>query len=432
MGKGKNNQEPHAKGLLDDEPCERLCDALDLVNRAADMLDLDQSCRNLMVRFKRILEVGVDIKADDGIIKSFTGFRVQHNNARGPFKGGLRFHPNVTLEHVKTMAMLMTWKCALVNIPFGGAKGGIICNPKEMSDREIESITRRFTMQIMPLIGPEYDIPAPDVNTNEQIMAWILDTYSVNIGYRVLGVVTGKPVELGGSLGRREATSRGCVFAIENAAEKLDLNLQSARVVVQGYGNVGYNLADILYNYGVTIIGVSDSKGGIYDKNGLDPRAVMEHKQKTGSVVDYPGSDTITNEELLTLDCDILVPAALGGAVKSAIAENIKAKIVAEAANAPVTPKADAVLNERGIFVIPDILANAGGVTVSYFEWVQGLQSFFWSEEQVNKNLRHIIKTAFDSIYTTAQEQNVDMRTASYLIAVDKVARATTKLGLYP
>jgi glutamate dehydrogenase (NAD(P)+) len=369
---------------------------------------------------------------DDGSVKTFTGVRVQHNNARGPFKGGLRYHPTVTADYIKTMAMLMTWKCAVVNIPFGGAKGGIICDPKTMSLTEIERLTRRFTIQIMPIIGPEYDIPAPDVNTNEQIMAWIMDTYSVNMGHRVLGVVTGKPVELGGSLGRREATATGCFFTIVKACEKLKLSLKDLRVAIQGYGNVGFNLANILHKHGARIIAVSDSGGAIYNKKGLDPIKVRDFKFETRSVAGYKDADTITNKELLALECDVLAPSALGGVITGAVAENLNAKILAEAANAPVTPEGDEVLKKRSIFVIPDILANAGGVTVSYFEWVQGLQSFFWTEEHVVETLEQIMNNAFDNVYNTAQQRKIDMRTASYLIAVEKVSVATRKLGFYP
>lgn len=401
-------------------------------NRAADLLNMDKSWREMLTKCKRSLEVSIPVRMDDGTIRTFTGYRVQHDNTCGPFKGGIRYHPDVTLDEVKALAMLMTWKCAVVNIPFGGAKGGVVCNPKTMSIGEIERLTRRYTTEIMPIIGPEYDIPAPDVNTNEQIMAWIMDTYSMNIGHRVLSVVTGKPVGLGGSLGRREATSRGCVFAIMKAAEKLSMSLDDAKIVVQGFGNVGFHLADIMHRAGARIIAVSDSGGAIYNKNGLQPRAVLLHKQETGSVVGFGGADGITNEELLTLECDVLVPAALGGAITKEIAENVQAKIVAEGANAPITPDADEILYRRGILVIPDILANAGGVTVSYFEWVQGLQSFFWSEEEVNRNLEKVITSAFESVYKTAKEKNIDMRTAAYLIAVEKVAEGTRILGIYP
>ncbi|MCD6385389.1 Glu/Leu/Phe/Val dehydrogenase [Candidatus Sumerlaeota bacterium] len=386
----------------------------------------------MLTQCKRSLEVSIPTRMDDGTIRTFIGYRVQHDNTCGPFKGGIRYHPDVNLDEIKALAMLMTWKCAVVNIPFGGAKGGVVCDPKTMSPGEVERLTRRFTTEIMPIIGPEYDIPAPDVNTNEQVMAWIMDTYSMNVGYRVWSVVTGKPVGLGGSLGRREATSRGCAFAIIKAAEKLSINLKDAKIVVQGYGNVGYHLADIMHRAGARIIAVSDSRGAIYNKNGLQPRAVLLHKQETGSVVGFSQADVITNEELLTLKCDVLVPSALGGAITREIAENVQAKIVAEGANAPTTPDADEVLFRRGVLVIPDILANAGGVTVSYFEWVQGLQSFFWSEEEVNRNLENIIKSAFESVFNKAQEMNVDMRTAAYLIAVEKVTEGTHTLGIYP
>ncbi len=409
-----------------------LKDTIKTFNRAAELLGLDEGWRNLLTTCNRSLEVSIPVKMDDGSIHTFVGYRVQHNNARGPFKGGIRYHPHVSLEEIKALAMLMTWKCAVVNIPFGGAKGGVICEPKKMSAGEIERLTRRFTTEMMPVIGPDYDIPAPDINTNEQIMSWIMDTYSVNVGRRVLGVVTGKPVSLGGSLGRREATARGCVYVMQKAAEKLHMTLDDARIVVQGFGNVGFHLADIMHRFGARIIGVSEVDAALINKNGLAPRAILEHKRQTGSIAGFPQADTITNEELLTLQCDVLVPAAIEGTVTKEIAENIKTKILVEAANAPTTPEADELLNEKRVFIIPDILANAGGVTVSYFEWVQGLQSFFWTEEQVNENLENVMKAAFESVYFTAQEKNIDMRTAAYLIAVEKVYDATRKLGLYP
>jgi glutamate dehydrogenase (NAD(P)+) len=400
--------------------------------RAADLLKLDQGLRGMLVHCDRSLEVFIPVRMDDGSISTFTGYRVQHNNARGPFKGGVRYHADVTLDEVKALAMWMTWKCAVVNIPFGGAKGGVIADVKNMSRGEIERLTRRYTTQIMPIIGPEIDIPAPDVNTNEQVMGWILDTYSMNIGHRALGIVTGKPISLGGSLGRREATARGCVYTIRRAAEKLRFNLNDARIVVQGFGNVGFNAADILHREGARVIGVSDVRGGIYNKNGLHPRAVLEHSRGTGSVVGFSQADTITNEELLALRCDVLIPAALGNALRADNADNVKAKIVAEAANGPTTPEADQILFKRGIFVIPDILANAGGVTVSYFEWVQGLQSFFWSEDQVNEKLEGVMSCAFEEVNTIRSDKDCDMRTAAYLAAVKRVADAIETLGLYP
>jgi len=400
--------------------------------RAAEILKLEDEWQSLLTSCNRSLQVDFPVKMDDGSIKIFVGYRVQHNNARGPFKGGIRYHPDVSLDEIKALSMLMTWKCAVVNIPFGGAKGGVICDPKKMSISEIERLTRRFTSEIMPVIGPDYDIPAPDINTNEQIMSWIMDTYSVCAGKRVMGIVTGKPVSIGGSLGRREATARGCVYVVMKAAEKLHLHLEDARIVVQGFGNVGFNLADIMHRWGARIIGISELEGGIYNKNGLSPRAVLEHKRETGSILGYSGSETITNEKLLTLKCDVLVPAAIEGTITKEIAENVQAKIIAEAANGPTTPEADEILRQRGLFIIPDILANAGGVTVSYFEWVQDSQSFFWTEEQVNETLENIMKSSFESVFTTAQKQDIDMRTSAYVIAVDKVADATRKLGLFP
>ncbi len=409
-----------------------LQDCIFLFNRAADLLKLDKSWRDFLCKCNRALEVSIPTRMDDGSIQTFTGFRVQHNNSRGPFKGGIRYHPEVSLDEIKAFAMLMTWKCAVVGIPYGGAKGGIICNPKEMSPHEIESMTRRYTTEITPIIGPNFDIPAPDVNTNEQVMAWIMDTYSMNIGHRVLSVVTGKPIELGGSHGRNEATSRGCVICIKEAAKKLNMPLDGARVVVQGYGNVGYNLATIMYDMGARIVAASDSRGAVYSKNGLNPHLLKEHKDKTKSVIDFPDADTISEDDFLSVKSDVFVPSALSDYVTAEIAERLDTRIIAEGANAPLTPDADEVFSRRNIVVIPDILANAGGVTVSYFEWVQGLQSFFWSEEEVNKNLERVMTKAFENVYSKTKEIWCDMRTAAYVIAVEKVANATQTLGIYP
>lgn len=434
MGKKNISEKANkqVKKQTETEESNVLKNTIKFFTRAADILKLEDEWRSRLTSCNRSLQVDFPVKMDDGSIKIFVGYRVQHNNTRGPFKGGIRYHPDVSLDEIKALAMLMTWKCAVVNIPFGGAKGGVICDPKKMSISEIERLTRRFVSEIMPLIGPDYDIPAPDINTNEQIMSWIMDTYSVHTGKRIMGIVTGKPVSIGGSLGRRESTARGCVYVIMKAAEKLHLHMEDARIVVQGFGNVGFNLADIMHRWGARIIAISEVEGGIYNKNGLSPRAILEHKRETGSISGYSGSEAITNEKLLTLKCDVLVPAAIEGTITKEIAENVQAKIIAEAANGPTTSEADEVLRQRGLFIIPDILANAGGVTVSYFEWVQDSQSFFWTEEQVNENLENIMKSAFDNVFTTAQKRNIDMRTSAYVIAVDKVADATKKLGLYP
>jgi glutamate dehydrogenase (NAD(P)+) len=328
--------------------------------------------------------------------------------------------------------MWMTWKCAVVNIPYGGGKGGVIVDPKKLSLRELEGLTRRFTTEISPLIGPDRDIPAPDVNTNAQTMAWIMDTFSMHHGYTISGVVTGKPIAIGGSLGRNEATARGAVFTLLQASKALDIPLVGARVAIQGYGNAGSIAADLLAKEGATIIAVSDSTGGIHNPRGLDPARVSAWKSEHGTVVGFPGSDEVSNANLLELDCDILVPAALENQITDHNAGRVKARIVAEAANGPTTPEADAILHDRGIFMIPDILCNAGGVTVSYFEWVQDMQSFFWTEERINESLKEIMDRAFEAVYAMSRDREVDMRTAAYMVAVARVAEATTLRGLYP
>ena len=401
-------------------------------DNAARYLDLKEGIKAKLRVPKRELTVYFPVEMDDGSIRMFTGHRVQHSLARGPAKGGIRYHPDVTIDEVRALAMWMTWKCAVVNIPYGGAKGGVVCNPKEMSQRELERLTRRFTSEIIMLIGPESDIPAPDVNTNAQTMAWIMDTYSMTKGYSVPAVVTGKPVEIGGSLGRREATGRGVMLTTREALKHLGMPIEGTRIVVQGFGNVGAIGAQLLQELGCTVIAVSDSRGGIYNPKGLNVKDVIRHKAETGTVVGYPGTDTITNKELLELDCDVLVPAALENAITEENADCVKARIIAEGANGPTTPEADEILSDKGIFVIPDILANAGGVTVSYFEWVQGLQNFFWSEEEVNKNLEKIMVKAFQDVLAISQEKGINMRIAAYILAIDRVATATLLRGIYP
>jgi len=381
---------------------------------------------------KRELTVNFPVKMDDGSVKIFTGYRVHHNIVLGPAKGGIRYHPDVTLDEVRALAMWMTWKCAVVGLPFGGGKGGVICNPKEMSDQELENLTRRYTTEISIMIGPEIDIPAPDVGTNAQVMAWLMDTYSMHKGYSVLPVVTGKPVSIGGSLGRAEATGRGVMIVAREACKHLDMPFEGATAVVQGYGNVGAVAAYLLHDAGCRVIGVSDSRGGVYNPKGLDPRDVLRHKKETKSVVGYPGADTITNEELLELPCDILIPAALEKQITEKNADKIKAKLIVEGANGPTTPDADKILKGNGVFVVPDILANAGGVTVSYFEWVQGLQSFFWSEEEINCKLEKIMAKSFAEVWTVAQDKGIDMRTAALVRAIDRVAEAIYIRGIYP
>jgi glutamate dehydrogenase (NAD(P)+) len=369
---------------------------------------------------------------DDGSVKVFEGYRVQHNIARGPAKGGIRYHPKVNLDEVKALAAWMTWKCATVNIPYGGAKGGVCCDPKRMSRGELERMTRRYASEISLLIGPDRDIPAPDVYTDAQTMAWIMDTYSMTVGHSALGVVTGKAVELGGSVGRNEATARGAVFCIREACQVLRKPLRGATVAVQGFGNAGATAARLLHDEGAKVVAVSDSKGGAYQSRGLDPRQIFAHKQQTGSLVGFKGAERITNEELLEVKCDILVPAALENQITLRNASRIRTRIVAEAANGPTTPGADRVLQDRGIFVIPDIVCNAGGVTVSYFEWAQDLQGFFWEELEVTKQLEKFMKRAFHEVHETGKRQKVDMRTAAYVLAVSRVAEATRLRGLFP
>jgi len=399
---------------------------------AAEILDLDPGLRKVLRNTKRELTVHFPVVMDDGRLEVFTGYRVHHNTARGPSKGGIRYHPDVTLDEVKALAMWMTWKCAVVNIPYGGAKGGVVCDPKKMSQQEIINLTRRYTTEIALMLGPDKDIPAPDVNTNPQTMAWIMDTYSMHRGYSVPAVVTGKPLIIGGSEGRLEATGRGVMLTTCEALKRLEIPIEGATVSVQGFGNVGSISAYLLQDAGCKIIAVSDSRGGIYNLNGLDARDVLRFKQKNGSVVGYPGTDTITNEELLELECDVLIPAALESVITAENAPRVKARIIAEGANGPTTPEADAILFDKGVFIIPDILCNAGGVTVSYFEWVQDLQSFFWHEEQVNKELERIMVRSFDEVYSISQEKGINMRLAAYVLGVSRVAEATMTRGIYP
>jgi glutamate dehydrogenase (NAD(P)+) len=401
-------------------------------DHAAEQLDLDPGLRKVLRVPKRELTVNFPVTMDDGHVEVFTGYRVQHNLSRGPAKGGIRYHQDVTLDEVRALSMWMTWKCAVVDIPYGGGKGGVIGDPKKLSQRELEGLTRRFTTEISPLIGPDRDIPAPDVNTNAQTMAWIMDTFSMHHGYTISGVVTGKPIAVGGSLGRNEATARGAVFTLQQASKSRDLPLSGATVAIQGYGNAGSIAADLLAAEGSTIIAVSDSSGGIHNPAGLDPAKVSAWQREHGTVVGFPGSEEVSNAGLLELECDILVPAALENQITGANADRVKARIVAEAANGPTTPEADAILYDRGIFLIPDILCNAGGVTVSYFEWVQDMQSFFWTEQRINESLREIMDRAFEAVHTMSHRREVDMRTAAYMVAVARVAEATTLRGLYP
>ncbi len=407
--------------------------ALQTFDAAAELLDLDENIRERIRYPERELTFHFPVKLRDGRVKMFTGYRVQHNTARGPAKGGIRYHPNVTLDEVRALASWMTWKCAVVGIPFGGGKGGVVCNPKEMTQQEIESLTRRFATELAPFIGPERDIPAPDVYTNPQVMAWIMDTYSMMRGYTVSGIVTGKPISIGGSRGRSEATGRGCVYTIAEAAKTLNLKLEGARAVIQGFGNAGSVAANLLYSdHGMKIIAVSDSRGAIYNSNGLSPKSVAEHKAKTGTVADYPEAERISNEELLALECEVLVPAALENVITRKNAASIKARIVAEAANGPTVPEAEPILDDNGVMVIPDILANAGGVTVSYFEWVQDNYSFFWKEEDVNKYLHEVMVKSFNDVHAMSKKYNVNMRQGAYALAVNRVAEAIQVRGIYP
>ncbi|MBV9172189.1 MAG: Glu/Leu/Phe/Val dehydrogenase [Chloroflexi bacterium] len=406
--------------------------ALQQYDRAADKLDLGSAVRDVLRNPKREVTVHFPVQMDDGSTRVFTGFRVWHNVTRGPAKGGIRFHPRTDLAEVRALAMWMTWKCACVKIPYGGAKGGVTCDPKSLSARELERLTRRFTTEIADMIGPDSDIPAPDVNTNAQVMAWMMDTYSMHHGYSVTGVVTGKPVSIGGSEGRQEATGRGVVYTIQEAAKTIDLDLRNARVAVQGFGNVGEGAARFIAELGARVVAVSDSRGGAYNEDGLDLALVARHKQETGSVSGAPRTRPITNAELVEIDCDVLIPAAMEGVITERNARGVRAHIVAEGANGPTTPEADEVLRERGIMVIPDILCNAGGVTVSYFEWVQDREEFFWTIDEINARLRRVMVRAFEDVHRTAVEHDIDMRLAAYMLAVSRVAEATLTRGIYP
>jgi glutamate dehydrogenase (NAD(P)+) len=399
---------------------------------AAEYLKLDVGLRQVLRTPKRVLEVSIPTKMDNGQIKVFTGYRVQHNVARGPAKGGIRYHPAVTLDEVKALAAWMTWKTAAVNIPYGGGKGGVICDPKRMSKPELERMTRRYTSEILPIIGPEQDIPAPDVYTDSQTMAWIMDTYSMTKGYSTLGVVTGKPLSIGGSEGRNEATARGCLVVCEEACKIKKMSLRGASVAIQGFGNAGSIAAKLFTEKKARVIAISDSRGGVFNSRGIDPLKAMRYKERSGTVVGMPGTSRISNDDLLTMKCDILIPAALENVITLNNADQIKAKIVAEAANGPTTPHADEVLARKGIALLPDILANAGGVTCSYFEWVQDLQSFFWSEAEVNAKLETVMRRAFHEVHETMRKHRTHMRTGAYVLAVGRVADATLVRGLFP
>jgi glutamate dehydrogenase (NAD(P)+) len=399
---------------------------------AAEYLKLDPGLRQMLRTPKRVLEVSIPVKMDNGQLKVFTGYRVQHNIARGPAKGGIRFHPNVTIDEVKALAAWMTWKSATVNIPYGGSKGGVICDPKRMSRGELERMTRRYASEILPLIGPEQDIPAPDVYTDAQTMAWIMDTYSMTVGYSALGVVTGKPVSLGGSVGRMEGAARGCLMVVEEACKVKKIPLRGATVAIQGFGNVGSVAARLFAEKKARVVAVSDSRGGVFNSRGIDPLKALRYKERSGTVVGMPGASRISNDDLLTLKCDILVPAALENVITLHNAEAIKARIVAEAANGPTTPHADEILARRGITVLPDILANAGGVTVSYFEWVQNQQGLVWEAEEVSARLQKTMVRSFHEMVDTMRKHHVPPRAGAMILAVSRVAEALLVRGLFP
>ena len=401
-------------------------------DRAADYLELEESLRNVLRSAKRQLIVSIPVRMDGGETKVFEGYRVQHNIARGPAKGGIRYHPNVTLDEVKALASWMTWKCATVNIPYGGGKGGVVCDPKSMSKNELERLTRRYAFEIAPIIGPDRDIPAPDVYTDSQTMAWIMDTISMVHGHTELGVVTGKPLSLGGSQGRHEATARGALYALREACKVKGISLKGARVAVQGFGNAGSIITRLVAEDGARVVGACDSKSGLYAESGIDVAAALKHKAENGALYGLPGAKEIAPDDVLEVDCDILCPSALENSITMANVGKVKAKIIAELANGPTTPASDRVFEDNGVMLIPDILANAGGVTVSYYEWVQDQYSFFWSESRINQTLEDTMGNAFHKVHETAKRYATDMRTGAYILAVDRVAEATRVRGIFP
>jgi glutamate dehydrogenase (NAD(P)+) len=406
--------------------------ALQQLDDAARIIDLDPGVHEVLRNPRRTLEVAVPTRMDDGSIRVFTGYRVHHNTSRGPSKGGLRYHPSVTLDEVKALAMWMTWKCAVVNIPYGGAKGGVIVDPKSLSRSELERMTRRYASEILPLIGPERDIPAPDMGTNAEVMAWIMDTYSTWQGFSVPGVVTGKPVAIGGSKGRVSATGRGVSYVTLATLKHLGMSVEEARIVVQGFGNVGSNAVQLLEEMGCIVVGVSDVQGGVYNPNGLTYTGLSTHVRQAGSLAGYEGGDAISNEDLLELECDVLIPAALENQLTEDNAADVRASVIVEAANGPTTPQADAIFKDNHVLVVPDILANSGGVTVSYFEWVQDIQSYYWDEDEVNERLRKIMERAYVDVLSLSEERKVTMRDAATVLGVTRVAEAHKTRGLYP
>lgn len=399
------------------------------LEKSAKVLGLDPDVLEMLREPMRTLEVRIPVRMDDGSTKTFTGFRVQYNDARGPTKGGIRFHPDETIDTVKALASWMTWKCSVVGIPYGGGKGGVICNPKELSESELERLSRGYIRAIAQFVSPLKDVPAPDVYTTPQVMAWMMDEYSKIVQYNAPGIITGKPIPVGGSVGRGAATAQGAVYCIREAARVLDMDLSKCTAVIQGYGNAGHHAARLLDEMGVKIIAVSDSKGGVYKEGGIVPSEMYEFKQKTRSVRDFEGAKNITNDELLELECDFLLPSALENQITGANADNIKAKVVAEVANGPVTPEADAIFKKKGIFDIPDFLCNAGGVTVSYFEWVQNQTGLYWTEKEVAERLDRIMTDAFHAVYDTSNEKEIDMRTAAYVLAVARVVESMRLRG---
>jgi len=406
--------------------------ARDQLQRVATAFDIDANLVSVLGECKKAVEVSIPVGMDDGSTGVFKGYRVTHNVARGPSKGGIRYHPAVTLDEIKALAMWMTWKCALMGIPFGGAKGGVVVDPKQLSRGELERMTRRYTSEIINEIGPERDIPAPDVGTDASVMAWIFDTYSMNKGHSVLGVVTGKPLAIGGSLGREEATARSALYSIRDAAAKQDRSVRGMHVAVQGFGKVGSYLALLLHQEGAIVTAVSDSTTALYNPKGVDVPAAFAHKREFRTLAGLRDAEAITNEELLLLDVDVLAPCALEQVITAQNADRVRASIICEGANGPITPGADAILEEKGVLILPDVLANAGGVVVSYFEWVQGLQEYFWKESEVNAKLNDIVSRAFEETWETAQQRKIPMRVAAYGLAVQRVAEATVTRGIYP
>ena len=398
---------------------------------AAEKLKLDEGLWRVLQQPNREIIVHIPVNMDNGQLEVFTGYRVQHSIARGPAKGGVRYAPDVTLDEVRALASWMTWKCAVVNIPFGGAKGGIICNPKQMSRGELERMTRRYTAELIEFIGPEKDVPAPDVNTNEQTMAWMMDTYSMHMRQTVTAVVTGKPLNMGGSRGRREATGRGVMIICDESIKHLGMKREDTRVIIQGFGNVGSNAALLMHNSGYKVIGIGEWDGGLYNANGIDIQGLWEHRQKEGTILGFKGAEARPTEDLLITDCEILVPAATENVITSANADKVKAKVLVEGANGPTTAAADDILADKHVFVMPDILANAGGVTASYFEWVQDRQGYFWKESVVNEQLEHIMVSSFEDVVRYAETHHVNNRIAAYMLAIDRVAYTIRQRGIY-